>query len=69
MIVAIRADSGPSIGIGHVMRCATLAVELVARGHQVAMVAGTIPEFVSVRLQDTGAQVIVGEEALDGVER
>lgn len=37
MRVAIRADSSPSMGTGHVMRCITLAEELLAQGHSVAM--------------------------------
>lgn len=37
MKVLLRADAGISQGTGHVMRCLTLAEELRARGHSVAL--------------------------------
>lgn len=39
--IAIRADGGHGIGLGHVMRCLALGLELKALGHQVF--------FISVR--------------------
>jgi len=35
--IAIRADAGPTIGFGHVMRCITLGTALVQRGHEVTL--------------------------------
>lgn len=37
--VVVRADAGPRLGVGHVMRCVALAEELAVRGHQVVFVA------------------------------
>lgn len=35
--VALRCDGGPTIGVGHVMRCVALGEELTARGHEVLL--------------------------------
>lgn len=35
--VIIRADAGPAIGVGHLIRCLALAEELGARGYQVTL--------------------------------
>lgn len=35
--VGFRADAGPGIGVGHLMRCLALAEEFVARGVEVVM--------------------------------
>lgn len=40
MRVAFRMEGGRSIGMGHVMRCLTLAKVLRARGHQVVFLCG-----------------------------
>lgn len=37
MMAAFRADAGPEIGIGHVMRCLTLAEAMRARGFECAL--------------------------------
>lgn len=46
MNVLFRADASTNIGGGHIVRCMTLANELVERGHQAALMAQ--PEGVEV---------------------
>lgn len=38
MKVVMRADAGPIIGTGHLMRCAALAQRLIRRGAQVHLI-------------------------------
>ena len=45
MYVVVRADGGPEIGYGHLVRTGALASELLDRGHQVTY-ATTTPEHV-----------------------
>jgi UDP-2,4-diacetamido-2,4,6-trideoxy-beta-L-altropyranose hydrolase len=33
MKVLLHADGGPGVGLGHVMRCAALAIQLIRKGH------------------------------------
>lgn len=46
MRVTIRADGGPKIGFGHLVRTGALASELLRRGHNVTY-ATTTPEIVA----------------------
>ncbi|WP_415380068.1 PseG/SpsG family protein [Halosimplex sp. TS25] len=41
MEVTVRADGGPEIGYGHLVRTGALAAELVARGHAVTFATAT----------------------------
>lgn len=52
--VAIRADAGPVIGSGHVMRGLTLAAALRARGATVRFVCGDGPGHLGARITADG---------------
>ncbi|MHA6287065.1 hypothetical protein [Maricaulis sp. CAU 1757] len=52
--IAIRADGGGQIGLGHVMRCAALADALMARGARIAWLTATpaaMPETLRQRVE------------------
>jgi UDP-2,4-diacetamido-2,4,6-trideoxy-beta-L-altropyranose hydrolase len=50
MRFVIRADGGPEIGGGHIMRCLTLAEEATRRGHEITFVVGEGPMIERVRM-------------------
>lgn len=64
MHVALRADGGPKRGYGHLSRTATLARELLSRGHAVTSVTRT-PDAVEA-VGPSGVEVVtVPDEAVD----
>ncbi|MHA6196507.1 UDP-2,4-diacetamido-2,4,6-trideoxy-beta-L-altropyranose hydrolase [Pseudomonas wadenswilerensis] len=54
MKVLIRADASSQIGIGHVMRCLTLARHLTAHGAEVAFACRELPGHQLARIADAG---------------
>jgi len=71
MHVAVRADGGPSLGFGHLVRTARLADALVARGHEVSYLTSTpaatssvVPADVTVESLRNGTPGEAGIDAL-----
>jgi UDP-2,4-diacetamido-2,4,6-trideoxy-beta-L-altropyranose hydrolase len=55
--ILIRADAGPAIGIGHVMRCLAVAEALSEAGHKVVFASAALPEALAGRIEAAGAGV------------
>jgi spore coat polysaccharide biosynthesis predicted glycosyltransferase SpsG len=55
-VIILRADAGPSIGVGHVMRSLTLGSALVAAGADVLLVSDELPPFLEARAERLGVQ-------------
>ncbi|MDX9723841.1 MAG: UDP-2,4-diacetamido-2,4,6-trideoxy-beta-L-altropyranose hydrolase [Myxococcota bacterium] len=53
----IRADAGPDIGMGHVMRCLALALEWKRRGGALALLSASPPDAVVNKWRSIGADV------------
>ena len=67
MRVLLRADASPVQGTGHVMRCLTLGEELLARGHEVALMTGGLAtNWLEDYVSTTGIDVL--ECAADGID-
>lgn len=64
MRIAIRADSSPTIGTGHVMRCLTLSEELIARGHYVKLFTSEIQvPWLKQKISEMGIEMDLVEES------
>ncbi|MEE1920389.1 UDP-2,4-diacetamido-2,4,6-trideoxy-beta-L-altropyranose hydrolase [Pseudomonas sp. 148P] len=59
MKVLVRADASSQIGIGHVMRCLTLARHLAASGAEVAFACRELPGHQLARIAEAGHEVFV----------
>jgi len=60
----IRADAGPTIGAGHVMRCLALAQQWRADGGRATFACSELPEVLGDRLRSEGCEVVIIDVAV-----
>ena len=65
MYIHFRADASNEIGIGHVMRCLTLATELRDRGAQCTFICRKQPGHLLDLIQSSGIEAIALEQPSD----
>lgn len=58
MNIFFRADASVSIGTGHIMRCMTLAQELMLFGHHAVFICRGLPTALHRLLEDKGMTVL-----------
>ncbi|HET9728258.1 MAG TPA: UDP-2,4-diacetamido-2,4,6-trideoxy-beta-L-altropyranose hydrolase [Acidimicrobiia bacterium] len=58
MTIVLRADAGPAIGAGHVMRSLTLGRALVQRGAEVTLVSHRLPPGLRTRAQSCAIETV-----------
>jgi len=59
MHIAFRADASIQIGIGHVMRCLTLAEALRSQGHECTFICRNHPGNLAELIEERGFQVLM----------
>ncbi|MBD3109667.1 UDP-2,4-diacetamido-2,4,6-trideoxy-beta-L-altropyranose hydrolase [Bacillus sp. AGMB 02131] len=57
MVIVIRADSSSEIGIGHMMRCLTIAQELRKRGANISFICRDLPGHIGHCATEKGFNV------------
>ena len=65
-MIWIRADGNPEIGIGHIMRCVSIADEIKQMGQEICFILAD--ECASGLLQQKGYRYIVLHTAYDCME-
>jgi len=68
MRILIRTDASVSVGIGHVMRCLTLADQLRREGAQVVFVCNDLPGNMFNYLQRQGYQFSKLDLSISGAD-
>lgn len=63
MNIAFRADASPGIGIGHVMRCLSLADELARMGARCSFICASVVGMAQARIAAHGHELIRLPEA------
>ncbi len=66
MTIAFRADASAHIGVGHVMRCLTLANAMAGRGLKTKFICRYLPQYLESILIANGHQVLRLENAPNG---
>ena len=58
MRIAFRTDATKQIGIGHFMRCLTLADELKKKGARIRFISRNLPAHLRVKLDAKGVEYL-----------
>lgn len=56
--IVVRVDGNTQMGVGHVMRCMTLAGELKARGHVMCFACRSLPAGYPARIVEAGFELV-----------
>lgn len=57
-VLLVRADAGPGIGVGHVMRCVAIAEAWIELGGRVVFASAELPVPIGGRVSQLGSRVV-----------